>query len=361
MDPVPPSWTTVKMPVVPIVRAVLSSTATPPRPRALPSWITTAPRPWAPCRASWPCCSNSRTTLTWRPLWPLAPTGPATMAARSRAAAARRTLLPRNLGLLRQAIPHGLPLGQMETDGLRLLLHLIREGLAHLVVVAELEPVATVHGVPRRAGAAEDVHGADVPFVQRGLGLIVSFGILGELLDPELAVANVELLLLEDALDGPHPWPVRALPHVLELVTGPAVHAEVEEDEVRPRVDGVVEDVHPLVRGDARRADVRGGLDAHGEGLVVGAHVRLHVHAEVGEQAVHDGGVAVLVLHDLGYHVLLVHAGGLHDPRHVAVAARQLGVGLHGHEMDQVLAIVVRHLLRRLDALAAIDPGQEIR
>src|SRR5215831_18810544 len=360
MEPVPPSWTTVKMPLVRVVRVVLSSTATPPRPRGLPSWVTTAPRPWAPCRASWPRCSNSRTTLTWRPLWPLAPTAWATMAA-SREPPRRDAPLPRYLGLLRQTIPHGLPLGQMETDGLRLLLHLIREGLADLVVVAELEPVTAVHGVPRRTGAAENVHGADVPLVQRGLRFIVGLGILGELLDPELAVADVELLLLEDALDGPHPWPVRALPHVLELVTGPAVHAEVEEDEVRPRVDGVVEDVHPLVRGDARGADVRGGLDAHGEGLVVGAHVRLHVHAEVGEEAVHDGGVAVLVLHDLRHHVLLVHAGGLHDPWHVAVAPRQLGVGLHGHEVDQVLAIVVRHLLRRLDALAAIDPGQEIR
>src|SRR5215475_3612891 len=361
MDPVPPSWTTVKMPVVRVVRVVLSSTATPPRPRALPSWITTAPRPWAPCRASWSCCSNSRTTLTWRPLWPLAPTGPATMAARSRAAAARRTFLPRNLGLLRQAIPHGLPLGQMETDGLRLLLHLIREGLAHLVVVAELEPVAAVHGVPRRARAAEDVHGADVPLGQRGLGFIVGLGILGELLDPELAVADVELFLLEDALDGPHPRPVRALPHVLQLVAGPAVHAEVEEDEVRPRVDGVVEDVHALVRRDARSADVCAGVDAHGKSLVVRAHVRLHVHAEVSEETVHDGGVAVLVFHDLRHDVLLIDPGGLHDPRHVAVAARQLGVRLHSHEMDQVLAILVRHFLRGLDTLPALEPGQEVR
>src|SRR5215813_11389142 len=328
MEPVPPSWTTVKMPVVRVVRVVLSSTATPPRPRALPSWITTPPRPWAPCRTSWPRCSNSRTTLTWRPLWPLAPTAPARTAASRRAVAARRTPLPRDLGLLGQAIPHRLPLGQMETDGLRLVLHLIREGLADLIVVAELEPVTAIHGVPRRAGAPEDVHGADVPLVQRGLGFIVGLGILGELLDPELAVANMELLLLEDALDGPRPRPVRALPHIFQLVAGPAVHAEVEEDEVRPRVDRIVEDVHALVGGDARRPDVRVGLDPHRQRLVVSLHVSLDVHAQIRQEPVHHGRMAELVLDDLGHDVLFLDAGRLRDPRHVAVPAGELGIGL---------------------------------
>src|SRR5215831_5078205 len=306
MDAVPPSWTTVKTPLVRVVRVVVSSTATPPRPRALPSWITTEPRPCAPCRASWPCCSNSRTTFTWRPVWPLAPTAPARSAGRSTTAAARRTPLPRHLGFLGQAVPHGLPLGKMQAHGFRLLLHLVGEGLAHLVVVAQLEPIAPVHDVSRRAGTAEDVHGADVPLLEGGLGLVVRLGILRELLDPEFAVADVELFLLEDTLDGPGPRPVGALAHVLELVAGPAVHAEVEEDEIGPRVDGVVEDVHALVRRDARGADVGAGVDAHGESLVVGAHVCLHVHAEVGEETVHDGGVAVLVLHDLRHHERLV-------------------------------------------------------
>ena len=54
-------------------------------------------------------------------------------------------------------------------------------------------------------------------------------------------------------------------------------------------------------------------------------------------------------------------AGRLGDPRHVAVAAGQLGVGLHGHEVDEVLAVLVRHLVRRLDALPALDPGQQPR
>src|SRR5215470_1500412 len=360
MDAVPPSWTTVKTPLVRVVRVVVSSTAPPPRPRALPSWITTEPRPWAPCRTSWPCCSNSRTTFTWRPVWPLAPTAPARSAGRSTTVAARRTPLPRDLRLIGEAIPHWLPLGKMQAHGFRLLLHLVREGLAYLVVVAQLEPIAPVDRVSRRAGTAEDVHGADVPLFEGGLGLVVRLGIFRELLDPELAVADVELLFLENTLDGPGPRPVGALAHVLELMAGPAVHAEVEEDEVRPRVDGVVEDVHALVRRDARGADVGAGVDAHGEGLVVGAHVCFHVHAEIGEETVHDGGVAVLVFHDLGHHMLLVDPGGLHDPRHVAVAARQLGIRLHDHEMDQVLAILVRHLLRGLDTLAALDPGQEV-
>src|SRR5215475_9636617 len=360
MDAVPPSWTTVKTPLVRVVRVVVSSTATPPRPRALPSWITTEPWPWAPCRTSWPCCSNSRTTLTWRPVWPFAPTAPARRTGSRTAATARRMPLPRDLRLLGQAVPHRLPLWEVQTHGLRLLLHLVGEGLADLIVVAKLELVASVHGVPRRARAAEDVHSADVPLLEGGLGLVVRLGVLRELLDPELTVADVELLLLEDALDGPGPRPVGALAHILELVAGPAVHAEVE-DEVRPRVDGVVEDVHALVRRDARSADVCAGVDAHGKSLVVRAHVRLHVHAEVSEETVHDGGVAVLVFHDLRHDVLLIDPGGLHDPRHVAVAARQLGVRLHSHEMDQVLAILVRHFLRGLDTLPALEPGQEVR
>src|SRR5262249_41172001 len=73
-------------------------------------------------RASEPRCGTARTPWPWGPPWPLAPTALATMAASRRAAAARRTLLPRDLGLLGQTIPHGLPVGQMETDGLCLVL-----------------------------------------------------------------------------------------------------------------------------------------------------------------------------------------------------------------------------------------------
>ena len=50
----------------------------------------------------------------------------------------------------------------------------------------------------------------------------------------------------------------------------------------------------------------RAGVDAHREDLVVLAHVALDVEAEVGQEPVHDGRVAELVLHDLGDHVLFL-------------------------------------------------------
>src|SRR5205807_4344439 len=56
---------------------------------------------------------------------------------------------------------------------------------------------------------------------------------------------------------------VRAAADVLELVPRAPVHAEVEEDEVRPGVDRVVEDVDALVRRDARGAKVDVGIDPH--------------------------------------------------------------------------------------------------
>src|SRR4029450_6977673 len=201
----------------------------------------------------------------------------------------------------------------------------------------------------------DDVHRADVPLAERRLGLVVGRGVLGELLHPVLAVADVELLLLEDAVDGPHPRAVGAAAHILELMSGAAVHAEVEEDEVGPGVDRVIEDVDPLVGGDARRADVGAVLDAHREGLVVLADGALHVEAEVAEETVHDRGVAELVLHDLGDDVLLLDRRRLGDPGHVAVAARQLGICLHGQQMDEVLAILRGHLVGRFQPDAPFD------
>ena len=138
-------------------------------------------------------------------------------------------------------------------------------------------------------------------------------------------------------------------------MSGAPVHAEVEEHEVRPRVDRVIEDVDALVARDALCADVAVGLDPHREDLVVGRHVAVDLDAEIGQQAVHHGGVAELVLHDLGDDVLFLHAGRLHDPRHVAVPAGQLGVGLHGHEMHEVVPILRSHLAGRLQPVAAGD------
>src|SRR5260370_27920547 len=142
--------------------------------------------------------------------------------------------LARDVGLFGELGPRGLPRRDGEPELLAELLHFPGEGLADLVVVAELEPVAPVDFVLRRARPPEDVHRADVPLLERRLGLGVGRRVPGELLDPVLAVADLELLLLEDAVDGAHPGAVRAAADVLELVPPPAVHAEVEEDEVGP-------------------------------------------------------------------------------------------------------------------------------
>src|SRR5438128_5473170 len=132
---------------------------------------------------------------------------------------------------------------------------------------------------------------------------------------------------------------VGAAADVFELVAGAPIHAEVEEDEIGPRLDRIVEDVHPLIARDARGPDIRVRLDAHREDLVVPADVALDVEAEVGEQAVHDCGLAQLVLHDLGDDVLLLDRRPLGDPGHVAVAPRQPPVGLQAEEVDEVLAL----------------------
>ena len=181
-----------------------------------------------------------------------------------------------------------------------------------------------------------------------------------EPLHPVLAVANVELFLLEDPVDRAHPGPVGAPADVLELVTRAPIHAKVEEYEIGPRVDRVVEDVHPLVARDPRGPDIGVRPDAHREDLVMAADMALDVEPEVGEEAVHDRRVAQLVLHDLGDDVFFLDRGRLGDPRHITVAARQLRVGLHGQEVDEVLAVVVGHLVRGLDAGARLDPRHHL-
>src|SRR5262249_33952742 len=143
-----------------------------------------------------------------------------------------RGTLTRDVGLFRKLGPPGLPLRHGETELLAQLLDLSGEGLADLVVVTELELQPTIYLILRRSRPPEDVHRADVPLGERRLSLVVGSEVFGKLLHPVLAVANVELLLLEDAVDGPHPRAVRAATDVLELVSGAAVHAEVEEDEV---------------------------------------------------------------------------------------------------------------------------------
>src|SRR4029453_7893185 len=201
-----------------------------------------------------------------------------------------QSYLSRNLGFLWELGPDGLPRRDLEAELLAEAGDFRGEGGADFVVVAELELVASVDLVSLAAGAAEDVHGADVPLGERGLGLGLGRGILGELLDPVLSVADVELLLLEDPLDGADPGAVGASAELLQLVTGAAVHTEVEEDEVRPCVDRVVEDVDALVVGDALGADVGVGLDAHREGLVVAADGAGGREGEIGGETGQCGG-----------------------------------------------------------------------
>src|SRR5262249_25640652 len=136
---------------------------------------------------------------------------PASRRARPPARAARRrgagprTALAGDLRLFARAVPHPRPLRHRAPARTRLRSHLAGEGLAPLVVVAQLQTVLPVDRVLGRAGAAEDVHGADVPAVERLLRLVVGLGVFGQPLHPELPVADMELLLLEDALDGADP------------------------------------------------------------------------------------------------------------------------------------------------------------
>src|SRR5260370_25755909 len=137
--------------------------------------------------------------------------------------------LARDVGLFGELGPRGLPRRDGEPELLAELLHFPGGGLAGVVGVAELEPVAPVDLVLRRARPPEDVHRADVPLLERRLGLGVGRRVPGELLDPVLAVADVELLLLEDAVAVAHPGAAAAAAGVLELVPLPPGHAEAAE------------------------------------------------------------------------------------------------------------------------------------
>src|SRR4030095_8865018 len=193
--------------------------------------------------------------------------------------------LARDLRLFRQLIPRRLPLRHGEAGGARPGRPLGGARAAYLVVVPHLEAILLVDAILCRARPPEDVHRADEPALERLLGLGAGRVGLGQPLHPELAVTDVHLLLFEDALDGAHPGPVGAVAHVLQLMPGAAVHAEVEEDEVGPAVALVVEAGHAWSRGDARGADV-GGAAVEAQREVVPGHVGGHVHAQILEEPV---------------------------------------------------------------------------
>ena len=77
--------------------------------------------------------------------------------------------------------------------------------------------------------------------------------------------------------------------------------------------------------------------------------VALDVDAQAFQEAVHDPRVADLVLDDLGHLQGLLDIGGLGDPGHVAEGPGQLRVGLHHHQMGEVVAVFVRHFIGGVD------------
>src|SRR5207253_8482440 len=102
----------------------------------------------------------------------------------------RRRPLARDLRLFRQLLPDRLPRRDQQADLLAEARDLGGEGLADLVVVTGLEAVLAIAHVLGRAGTAEDVHRAYVPPGEGGLRLRARGRVLGELLDPVLAVAD---------------------------------------------------------------------------------------------------------------------------------------------------------------------------
>src|SRR6185436_18717402 len=144
---------TTKSPMERVVRVVVSSAPSPPRPRTLPErgTTTTAP-PWTPsrCCRAWP--RNSTTTFTCAETGgegacPVASPAPPAITRATSGAIRRRVARPpapalaRDLRLFRQPVPLRLPVGHGEAGRLREPAHLASEGLADLVVVAGLEPV----------------------------------------------------------------------------------------------------------------------------------------------------------------------------------------------------------------------------
>src|SRR5262249_19677269 len=106
----------------------------------------------------------------------------------------------RDLGLLGQLLPVRLPLRHAPAQRLDQAADLVGECPADVVVVTDLQAELPVEAILRGPRAAEDVHGAHVPLVERPLGLVPGGRALGEPPDPELAVADVHLLFLEDPL-----------------------------------------------------------------------------------------------------------------------------------------------------------------
>ena len=155
----------------------------------------------------------------------------------------------------------------------------VANALADLVVVADLEPVLPVEPVLGRAGPAEDVHGADEPLVERLLGLVRVSGpsasrctqsspwrmcIFSSLKMPSIARTH-----------GPYEqWRTSS-----SWCPAPRSMQKLKKMKSAQRVDRVVEDVDPLVGGDARGADVGGGVVEPQREVVAGADVGVDVHA----------------------------------------------------------------------------------
>ena len=134
---------------------------------------------------------------------------------------------------------------------------------------------------------------------------------------------------------------------VFELVSGPPVHEEVEHHEVRPGVNRVVEDIDPLVRPCAGRAEVGLSFDPVREVELL--DIVVHRDADILQKAVHGAAVPYLVPHDLRDDELLLRGRCFHDPRDVAEPPCEFRVGLLGHEVRQQIEVLVAHLIDILD------------
>src|SRR5438046_9867445 len=100
----------------------------------------------------------------------------------------------------------------------------------------------------------------------------------------------MELLLFEDPLDRAHPGAVGAAAVVFELVAGAPIHAEVEEDEIGPRLDRNVGDVDTLVASETRGPDMRARRDENRDNARLPRKLDKDVEVQAGGVAVREGG-----------------------------------------------------------------------
>src|SRR5579883_23997 len=144
--------------------------------------------------------------------------------------------------------PIGFPFGNFQPPLVTILFYLGGECIAHFFVRSALNAVLAVKIVLLRARLAENVHCAWEPQIERFLYLgFCRRAFQRHLLHPIIAMTDVRHLLAENTTDLALPWPVGGLFHILKLMPRTTVHAEVKHTEIRPRVDGVIKNIHAAV------------------------------------------------------------------------------------------------------------------